>query len=86
MVITCILITLFVSYSSFLQQSFCFLTATNREMKAKLRKALKVKDLDLILKYLELYQSTSKTKRDTIFPKAVKDVMKKIKDQQSMVF
>lgn len=52
-------------------------------MKAKLRKALKVKDLDLILKYLELYQSTSKTKRDTIFPKAVKDVMKKIKDQQS---
>lgn len=60
-----------------------FFTATNREMKAKLRKALKVRDLDLILRYLELYQSTSKTKRDTIFPKAVKDVMKKIKDQQS---
>lgn len=55
-------------------------------MKAKLRKALKVKDLDLILKYLELYQSTSKAKRDTIFPKAVKDVMKKIKAQQSIVF
>ncbi|XP_022313928.2 uncharacterized protein LOC111118656 [Crassostrea virginica] len=67
----------------FLQERFT--DSTNREMKAKLRKVLKVKDLDLILKYLELYQSTSKTKRDTIFPKAVKDILKKIKDQQKLV-
>ncbi|XP_061166103.1 uncharacterized protein LOC133175027 [Saccostrea echinata] len=62
-----------------------FTDATNRDMKAKLRKVLKVRDLSLILKYLELYQSTSKSTRNAIFPKAVQDIMKKIKQQQRLV-
>ncbi|KAK3091800.1 hypothetical protein FSP39_022723 [Pinctada imbricata] len=61
-----------------------FTEATNREMMSKLRKNMNVRDLSLVLKCMELYQSTTKTAR-TAFPPSLQNVIKKIKNHQKVV-